>query len=497
MERLRLCGGAPDDGTPFALVEKRANAQRLSALDPAALGQGLAPGLSLSDARARVPRLVVAPADPAADRALLLRLAARCERYTPLAALDEPRGLVLDIAGCAHLFGGEEAMRLRLIADFRTWGFASQAAVAPSPDCARALARFSSGGIFLTVEQAEGAVARLPLAALEADEDAHFALGRAGFKTLGDLASRPARVFAARFGNEFPFRLERLFGRADRRITPLRPPPDRMVERHFLEPVSQREAVESVIADLLREAAFLLEQRGEGGRQFELSFFRADGHVRRLGVETLRPTRDEKFLSRLFHEKLDSLADPLDPGFGFDALRLAVPRAEKCDALQESFDGATPNDNERELSELLDRLTTRFGRARVLRFMREDAHEPEREGRVVPASEPLSTWPLPIRGEPPARPLTLFDPPQPVEVIALAPDSPPARFRWRRKMHHVLRAEGPERIAPDWREHGLEAPEWDYYRVEDVEGRRFWLFRQGLYERGDAAPRWFLHGLFA
>ena len=494
-ERLRRCGGAPDEGTPFALAEKRANAQRLSALDPAALEQGLTPGLSLSDARARVPCLVVAPADPEADRALLLRLAVRCERYTPLTALDEPYGLTLDIAGCAHLFGGEEAMRERIITDFRAWGLTVRAAVAPSPDCARALARFSSGGIF--TDQAEAAVARLPLAALEAGEDIHFALSRAGFRTLGDLAARPTRVFAARFGNEFPYRLERLFGRVDHRITPLRPPPDRMVERHFLEPVSQREALESVIGDLLREAAFLLERRGEGGRRFELSFFRADGHVRCLDIETLRPTRDETFLARLFREKLDSLADPMDPGFGFDALRLAVPRAEPCDARQESFDGAAQSDNERELSELLDRLATRFGRARVLRFMREDTYEPERESLVGPASAPPSKWPAPIPGEPPARPLSLFDPPQPVEVVALAPDGPPARFRWRRKMHDVLRAEGPERIAPDWHAHGLGAPERDYYRVEDVDGRRFWLFRNGLYERGETAPRWFLHGLFA
>jgi protein ImuB len=492
---LRRCGGAPDEGAPFALAEKRANTQRIYALDSAALEQGLAPGLSLSDARARVPRLIVAPADPEADRALLLRLAARCERYTPLTALDEPHGLVLDIAGCAHLFGGEEAMRQRIIADFSAWGFTARAAVAPSPDCARALARFSAGGVF--ADQVEAAVARLPLAALETDEDAHFALHRAGFRTLGDLVARPTRVFAARFGNAFPYRLERLFGRADRRITPLRPPPDRMVERHFLELFSQREILDAVIADLLREAAFLLEQRGEGGRRFELSFFRADGHVRRLYVETLRPTRDEKILARLFREKLDSLADPLDPGFGFDALRLSVPRAETCDALQESFEGASQSDNERELSELLDRLTTRFGRARVLRFMRADTHQPERESCLAPVSAPPSDWPAPISGEPPARPLTLFDPPQPIEVVALAPDGPPARFHWRRKMHDVLCAEGPERIAPDWRTQGLEAPERDYYRVEDVEGRRFWLFRQGLYERGEGRPRWFIHGLFA
>jgi protein ImuB len=496
-ERLRRSGDAPDDETPFVMVEKRANAQRLVALNPAALRQGLAPGLSLADARARLPRLVAAPADPAADHALLLRLAARCERYTPLTALDEPHGLMLDVAGCAHLFGGEAEMRARLIADCAALGFVARVALAPTPDCARALARFTAGGIFLAPDEAAAAVARLPLAALETDEETHFALGRAGFKSLGDLAARPTRVFAARFGQDFPYRLERLFGRADRRLTPLRPPPDRMVERHFLEPLAQREALDSVLGDLLREVAFLLEQRGEGGRMFEIAFFCADGHVRRLGVETLRPTRDEKFLALLFREKLDSLADPLDPGFGFDALRLAVPRAEKCEAQQENFDGAVLRDSERELSELLDRLTTRFGRARVLRFMREDTHDPDRESHAAAASLSPSSWGAPLVGEPPARPLTLFDPPQPVEVVALAPDGPPARFRWRRKMHDVLRAEGPERIAPDWKEHGLNAPERDYYRVEDVDGRRFWLFRLGLYERGGGTPRWFIHGLFA
>ncbi len=243
-ERLRRSGDAPDDETPFVLVEKRTNTQRLFALNPAALRQGLTPGLSLADARARLPHLLAAPANHEADRALLLRLAARCERYTPLTALDEPHGLVLDVAGCAHLFGGETEMRARIIADFAALGFTAAAALAPTPDCARALARFSSGGIFTAPQEAAGAVARLPLTALETDENSHFALGRAGFKNLGDLAARPTRSFAARFDADFPQKLERLFGHVDRRITPLRPPPDRMVERHFLEPLAQREAIE-------------------------------------------------------------------------------------------------------------------------------------------------------------------------------------------------------------------------------------------------------------
>ncbi|MDI9847580.1 DNA polymerase Y family protein [Rhodoblastus sp. 17X3] len=498
-------GGAPDEAAPFALVERRNNAQRLYALDPAALRQGLAVGLTLADARARLPQLRVAEADRRADREILLRLAARCERYTPLTALDEPHGLVLDVSGCAHLFGGEAGLLSCALGDMAELGFSARAALAPTPDCARALARFSAGGIF-SPDEAAAIAARLPLAALEAEEDALLALSRAGLKTIGDLARRPSRAFAARFGSDFPHKIERLLGREDLRVSPLRLPPDCMVERHFIEPLMQRESIEAVLQDLMQEARALLERRGQGGRLFEASFFRADGFVRRLSVETLRPTRDPKILVLLFREKLDSLADPLDPGFGFDALRLAVPRAENFEAAQGDFDAAAARETERELSELLDRLTTRFGRARVLRFMQGDSYAPEHESRAVPAATATALsksnlsnkiWPTPQEDEPPARPLTLFDPPQPVEVLALAPDSPPARFRWRRKMHDVLRAEGPERIAPDWAHSGPQEPTRDYYRVEDVEGRRFWLFRRGLYERGDEAPRWFLHGLFA
>ncbi len=273
-----------------------------------------------------------------------------------------------------------------------------------------------------------------------------------------------------------------------------------MVERHFAEPLAQREPIDAALCDLMLETSLLLERRGEGGRAFEAHFFRADGVVRRLQVETLRPTRDPKILRRLFQEKLNSLADPLDPGFGFDALRLAVPRAEKLVADQADFAGAPAVDSERELSDLLDRLTTRFGRERVLRFVRLDTHDPEREGPAVPAALAApASWEKPTAGEPPARPLTLFDPPQPIEVLALAPDGPPARFRWRKQAHDVLRAEGPERIAArlDTAHFGPEAPTCDYYRVEDFQGRRFWLFRRGLYERGEETPRWFVHGLFA
>ena len=330
---------APDDEAPFALVEKQKNAQRLCALNTAALRQGLVPGLSLADARARLPQLGVAEIDRPADAQILARLAARCERYTPLTALDEPHGLVLDVTGCAHLFGGEQGLFACVLRDIDQQGFSARAAVAGTPDCARALARFSAGGVF-SPEEAKAAAARLPLAALEMDEEHSQALRRAGLKTLGDVAARSSRLFAARFGDDFSRKIERLFGREDVRINPLRPPPDCMVERHFIEPLTHAESIETALRDLMLETANLLARRGQGGRVFEAGFFRADGFVRRLRIETLRPTRDPQTLFRLFREKLDALADPLDPGFGFDALRLSVPRAENFETAQADFSGA-------------------------------------------------------------------------------------------------------------------------------------------------------------
>lgn len=57
--------------------------------------------------------------------------------------------------------------------------------------------------------------------------------------------------------------------------------------------------------------------------------------------------------------------------------------------------------------------------------------------------------------------------------------------------------EGPERIAAEWwRRRDNKGLTRDYYRVEDVQGRRYWLFRHGLYDEKDG-PRWYIHGLFA
>ena len=319
--------------------------------------------------------------------------------------------------------------------------------------------------------------------------------------SIGDLASRPMANIAARFGADAAMALRRLLGDAPSPLAPRIALPPVVAERRFAEPLGSTAHATKVLAELTGEAIEELGERGKGGRHFRATFFRSDGLARSIAIETGHPTRDTGLVMRLFAERMDSLADPLDPGFGFDMIRLAVPRLERLTATQLKLEGGavrTANEGAA-MDELADRLTTRLGRGRVRRLRPADTHIPEQAQLELPAADaplPLA-WPAPEEGEPPTRPFHLFDPPQPIEVIAEVPDGPPHHFRWRRATHAIRRYEGPERIAAEWwrrRDNG--GLTRDYYRVEDAQGRRFWLFRHGLYdEKPD--PRWYIHGVFA
>ena len=495
MERPAPSGARPDD-TPLVLVAREQGGLKLVAIDRAARREGLSVGMTLADARARAPNLRVESMDPDADGALLARCVAAGEFFTPLAAADGGDGLILDITGCAGLFGGEEALLAAARRRFARLGLGLRAALADTPDAARALARFAPPGVAGPgVDNA--ALRALPVAALGLASADTVALLRAGLRTVGDLADRPSRVLAARFGADIATRLRRVMGQEDIRLTPRRPAPDCIAERRFPEPLTNGETLLVVLETLAGRIATLLERRGLGGWFFEASFFRADGATRRISIEMARGSRDAASLTRLLRLRLDTLADPLDPGFGFDAIRLSALATEPLGPSQTRLDGG--ESREADIADLVDRLVARLGRDRVLRFIARDTHDPARAFDAPPATSAIapSVWPAPEAGAPPARPLQLFEPPQPIETIAATPDGPPLQFRWRRVRHAIARAEGPERIAPEWWRAGGAAATRDYYCVEDTQGRRFWVFREGLYDAPDAAPRWFMHGLFA
>ena len=474
---------------PLVLVEKIKGAMRLVALDGAAVQLGLQSGLTLADARARVPDLAAEAHDPHSDRQFLQRIAARLGRFTPMVALDHPDGLTLDMTGCMHLFADEAA----LLAQVRgAISLTLRHAFGGNAAAARARARYNTSN---------GDVRQLPVAALEIDAAALRALRRAGLYTIGDLAARSMAAIAARFGEAAVMRLRQILGEADAPIIPRRSLPALRFERRFAEPIARTDDALLVIEALLGAARIALEERKAGGRRFAVTFYRSDGVEQQLEVETSQPVRDAALVMRLLRERIDSLRDPLDPGFGFDAIVLAIVRSDPLVERQLDSEAAeaSPQDS---VAALIDRLSIRLGAENILRLAPRDSHIPESSQCTFPAMElpKQPKWPQPEPESLP-RPLFLFDPPQPIEAVAEVPDGPPRRFRWRRATYHVQLSEGPERIAAEWwrRKAGYEPGKGgltrDYYRIEDSDGRRYWIFRHGLYGE-TASPRWFLHGLF-
>ena len=494
--RRRKRSEAPPLDAPLVVVGENKSALRIVALDDAAAALGLVEETALAEARARYPLLEVAHEDAAADAALLEAISESCRRWTPLVACDAPDGVFLDITGCAHLFGGEENLAADMRERLTRQGFHACIAIASTPGTAAALARYGAERILPPGEERR-ALAKLPLAALRLDFEIAAALARVGLKKIGDIYGLPRAPLAARFGKHLLDQLDRALGLLEEPVSPRAEIAPYMAERPFAEPIAREEDILRALAGLARRVAAMLERRGEGARRLELTLFRADGAVFTVEAGTSHPSRDAAALASLFAERLDVLRDELDPGFGYDLVRLSVLAAERTDPPQADLAG--PDDAE-ELARVLDRLGARLGLSRIVRQQAFESHLPERAVLHVPvhrAGNAAVAWETTEPAAPPARPLRLLLRPEPVEAVAVVPDGPPARFRWRRVLHEVVRAEGPERIAAEWWRAADGQPTRDYYRVEDKEGRRFWLFREGLFGRETASPRWFLHGTFA
>jgi protein ImuB len=279
------------------------------------------------------------------------------------------------------------------------------------------------------------------------------------------------------------------------------------VEKRFAEPVVTETVISATLSGLASKLVAAMGKQGKGARQLEARFFRTDGAVRTITVDTGQPVTRGEMIDRLFRERLEALSDPIDPGFGFDLIRLNASRTEIVVQEQRDLDAHVHDQDE--LSSLIDRIAARIGGKRVVVHLPQDTHIPERAVLAAPAQHHLveatqANWPARAAGEPPLRPLRLFERPEQIQVIAEVPDGPPARFVWRRASHAVVRTEGPERVAMEWWRAGSATLTRDYFRVEDEEGLRFWLYRDGLYDReieqqeGNAvAPNWFMHGLFA
>ena len=498
--------GRGEESAPLAVYGKRGNADVLVAVDDAAARHGLAPGLALTQARAMHPMLDTVPEDANADAQLLEHIADWCLRYTPLVACDAPDGLLLDITGCAHLYGGEAALIADLSARLERASLAVSIAVASSIGAAYAAARYGAAGRHTNGDERK-LLSPLPLACLRLEPQTVASLARVGLKRIADIIDLPRAPLTARFGREVVRQLDRALALEDEPLTPRLPVAPYVAEQRFPEPIAREEDVLAVTERLAQRLKVTLEKRGDGARRLELTLFRTDGAVRRIAAGTSRPLRDAAEIRALFVERLAALADALDPGFGFDMARLSVLIAEPCAPEQIGIGGG---DAAKEMNHLVDRLSARLGSQRVRRLMAQDSHIPELASIAVPAQRTGTDdgWAA-FRQyrdtvELAPRPLRLLARPEPIEAVAEVPDGPPLRFRWRRALHEVIAADGPERIEGAWwSEHSGQGSgnlARDYFRVEDKSGLRFWLFRAGLYRDlapGGAPPTWFVHGMFA
>jgi protein ImuB len=550
--------GAPAEEAPFATVIAAGGSCLLAAVNSMAAAAGLAPGMKLADALSFQPGLATAAAEPAADAAALDRLAEWCGRYSPWTAPDgapgEGGGVKIEITGCAHLWGGEAALAADLARRLLRQNIAHRIAVAGSLGAAWALARFAACAkkpgqpVLPGPGEEQAALAALPVEALRLDPSTAAGLRRVGLQRIGDLTPMPRDALARRFGESVARRLDQAQGDLPEPLSPLGEAPVRRVRLSFAEPIADPADLARAAERLADDLVVRLAREGMGARRLDLAFHRIDGRVEHIRLGTARPSRDPHHLAGLLAARLETI----DPGLGVEDMILAVFAVEKLAPEQMAL---PPHPNPLPLqwgrggdfamatsglAPLIDRLGARFGLAALSHLEPHESHIPERASVMTaialkpppqpsPASEGGSSaarllvpslacgggrGPRQRRGRvgagivqaaKPSRPVRLFAPPEPIEAFWLLPDDPPFRFTWRRRAHRVRRADGPERIAEEWwAEIGTMAPMAtdairDYYRVEDEEGRCFWLFRAGLPDgiRAGPPPRWFVHGLFA
>jgi len=484
-------GNAPPDDVPVVLAREGHHGPVIHAANRCARLVGVHAGSRVVDMRAICPELQVAYADAAGDRAALDRLVLWARRWCPWTVRDGDDGLILDTTGSDHLFGGEAAMLVEMETQLSLLGLSARLAVAPTWGAAWALARFGPVRAMCGPDEAYFKLGPLPVTGLRLDDATVLLLRRLGLKTIGAVMDVPRLSLTRRFvkaglhANPL-MRLDQVMGKLAEPVSSLEAAPIIRARARLAEPVFDPTPH---LPDLCEDLCDQLKQTGQGCRRLHLTVYKTDGDVSHVDVATSAPTRDPAHLHSLFRDKVDRI----NPGFGFDLITLHASGIEALAQTQSNLEGGS--DDALHLTQLVDRLSAKFGARAVTRPVLRPSHVPERAEAQIAALADTRDEAVVLTKE---RPVRLFDHPEEVRVLYAVPEGPPAQFVWRRQTHRVTRYAGPERIAPEWWKDRPNTRLRDYFKVENQAGLRLWLYREGLHEDGRGGdPRWFVHGCFA
>lgn len=455
--------------------------------NPLAQQEGIEPGMVVADARAMVPSLQVFDDDPALPEKLLDALAKWCIRYTNIVAADPPEGLKLDVTGCAHLWGGEKKYIRDINLQLKNLGYDVRAVIADTAGAAWAMAHY--GGVSPVIEPGEHrkALLRLPVSALRLENDLVERLQKLGLRQIKNIYGMPRSAMIRRFGPELMHTLARAFGDDEEILHPVFPTEPYRERLPCLEPIVTSTGIEIALQRLLDMMCLRLQKENKGIRKAVFTCYRIDGKIEKIEIGTHRATFNSIHLFKLFEIKIATI----EPALGIDLFMMDALKTEKLSPRQEILWDTASGLQDIGLSELMDRLTNRFGQEYIHRYLPAEHHWPERSFRLASSLHEKTEYPW--KADRP-RPLQLLSKPQPVEVTAPIPDYPPMLFRYQGQLHTIKKADGPERIEKEWWIE--EGPHRDYYAVEDEEGKRYWIFRSGHYS-GERTPKWFIHGFFA
>ena len=472
---------------PFALSAPDHGRMMITAANKLAQQQGATTGMVVADARAIIPSLQVFDDKPDLPGKLLNQLAEYCIRFTPFVAIDGGDGLILDVTGCSHLWGGDDLYITAISKRLKTFGYTNRIAVADTIGVAWAVARFAKESFVIKSGQNTDAILTLPPSALRLETDTVERLNKLGLRQIKDFIFMPRTVLRRRFGQHFITRLNQALGNEEEIVQPVLPVEPWQERLPCLEPIVTLTGIEIALQRLLDTLCNQLKQKEKGLRLACFKCYRADGKIMKIEIGTNRPSNNVIHLFKLFEIKLSSI----EPAEGIELFILEAPKVEDHSPVQEQLWENIGGLDNNGLSELLDRLAGKMGDGLIHRYLPDEHYLPERSIKeATTLQEKLSTtWKVDR-----PRPLQLLSIPERIEVTAPVPDYPPMLFRYKGKLHKIIKADGPERIEQEWWLH--EGRHRDYYYAEDDNGYRYWLFRSGHYDSGKSYA-WFIHGFFA